>query len=50
MARVQVEVPADLKKWLQFRSVETGRTQSDLVTEALEQYKAAIEKTKDVAK
>ena len=42
MAKLQVDIPDDLKQWLKIQSVVQGETMSEIVKVALEQYKASI--------
>lgn len=42
--RLQVDVAEDIKTWLKIRSVTSGQTMSEMVNEALEDYRAKVEK------
>jgi hypothetical protein len=41
--RHTIYFPPELSKWLKHRAVDQGREISEIVTEALEQYKSAVE-------
>ena len=42
--RLQVDVSEEMKTWLKVRAARTGITTSEMVSEALEDYRAKVEK------